>query len=329
MKARYISWNPSASTLDMIAKAEEIINELRAQGYTLTLRQLYYQFVAKGLLPNKQQNYKRLGDILNKARLAGWIDWESIEDRVRTMRKRSHWDHPRGVMKSAAASWGMDLWRGQKYRPEVWIEKDALAGVAERVATKWDVPMLVCRGYTSQSAMYDAGERFNDWIKGREESEGEEDGETVTIPGREPAQPIIFYLGDHDPSGIQMAEDIDKRMEMFTSESGLVRRIALNMDQVRRHNPPPNPAKETDSRFAQYVAVHGSKCWELDALHPKVIAETIEKAIKSVLDEDMWKARKAIQEGHRGNLVTAAKRWDEVAAYLETHDAPTDDREEE
>lgn len=329
MRQRYIDWNPHGATQAMILKANEVISEMRAQGYTLTLRQLYYQFVARGWLANKQQNYKRLGDILNKSRLAGLIDWDSIEDRIRVMRERAHWEHPNDVIKSAAHSWGMDLWKGQSYRPEVWIEKDALASVAERVCVKWDVPLLVCRGYTSQSAMKEAADRFVDWLNGRAAVPANSDSGRAAEEGRAPAQPIVFYLGDHDPSGIQMAHDINGRLRMFTGQNNILRRIALTMKQVEQFNPPPNPAKETDSRYKQYVDEFGEECWELDALHPKFIAQTIEKAIKSVVELEQWKARQALQEAHRSDIQNAADHWPKVATFVKGLVAEEDETQEE
>lgn len=295
-KVAYLNWRPSGKVLAKVMKAREIIEELASEGYTLTLRQLYYQFVSKGLIPNKQKEYKKLGYLLNKARLAGLIDWDSVEDRIRVMKGRAHWDNPADIIAGARDGFSMDLWVGQTYRPEVWIEKDALAGIAERVCGKWDVPMLVCRGYTSQSAMNDAGDRFKGHLASKQGAKG------FYIPR-------IIYLGDHDPSGIQMGQDIEKRMEMFTGLGGCVSRVALTMAQVREYNPPPNPAKETDSRFGQYVEQYGQECWELDALHPKVIAATIEKAIVRLVDKPKWNARHALQEQHRTDLELASKHW--------------------
>lgn len=292
-RVAYKDWKPHGRAMDMIVKAREIIGELAKEGYTLTLRQLYYQFVSRGFLPNKQKEYKRLGYVLNLARLAGYIDWDTVEDRIRVLKSRSHWSDASGIIDSSRDWFAMDLWEGQKYRAEVWIEKDALAGVAERVCTKWDVPLLVCRGYTSQSAMYEAGERFKAHL---------DDGKGYI--------PRIIYLGDHDPSGIQMGEDIAKRMEMFTGIEGVVTRAALNMEQIQKYNPPPNPAKETDSRFQQYVDRFGGECWELDALHPKVIASTIEKHILKLCDVEMWNERHEEQERQRTDLTLAADRWD-------------------
>ena len=71
-----------ASSLAIIDQANEIIDEYQADGYDLTLRQLYYQFVARNLIPNSQSEYNKLGTAINNGRLAGLIDWDAIKDRT-------------------------------------------------------------------------------------------------------------------------------------------------------------------------------------------------------------------------------------------------------
>src|SRR5580692_12534694 len=98
----FVPRNFSEGSLSLIAAATQIIEEYQADGFTLTLRQLYYQFVSRDLIENKQTEYKRLGSIINDARLAGLIDWSAIEDRTRNVEINSHWDEPSGVIQSAA-----------------------------------------------------------------------------------------------------------------------------------------------------------------------------------------------------------------------------------
>ena len=141
-------------------------------------------------------------------------------------------------------------------------EKDALSEVVQKAAEPWDVTWFACRGYVSQSAMWRAAQRF--------EADGR-DG-------------VIIHLGDHDPSGIDMTRDIEDRMCVTFGANLEVRRIALNMDQVREFNPPPNPTKLTDSRSAAYVAKYGQESWELDALDPALLMGLIENEIADLTD---------------------------------------------
>ena len=128
-KIKYEEKKFTAATLSVIEAAERIITDYQAQGYSLTLRQVYYQFVARGLIPNTEQSYKRMGNIISDARRAGMIDWNAIEDRTRNLRALSSWDTPQSILDSAMRSYHRDLWETQDKRIEVWVEKDALVGV--------------------------------------------------------------------------------------------------------------------------------------------------------------------------------------------------------
>ena len=171
----YVPKKFHASSLAIIADANRIIASYLRQGFKLTLRQLYYQFVARDLLPdswidpvynpkhglpadtkNTMKNYKRLGDLINDGRLAGKIDWNAIEDRTRNLQSSPHWSSPHSIVRACASQYAVDLWEDQDAYVEVWVEKDALIGVLERVCTDLDVPYFACRGYTSQSEMWGA-----------------------------------------------------------------------------------------------------------------------------------------------------------------------------
>ena len=281
----------------VIEQANSIITEYEAQGFTLTLRQVYYQFVARGWIANTQRDYKRLGSIINAGRLAGEIDWDAIEDRTRGIRDLSKWDDPSDIIKSAARSYHEDLWEGQQRRVEVWIEKDALVGVLLPTCEELDVPVLSCRGYTSQTEMWIAAMRLVRWSRLGYET-------------------LVLHFGDHDPSGIDMTRDIRERLALFAEQHGQpapeVQRIALNMDQVEEFNPPPNPAKTTDSRFESYLREHGEDSWELDALEPAVLASLVREHIEKALDEGTYKARVNDQERNRERLQHVADHWDDL-----------------
>jgi len=334
-KIRYQSIKFAASSLKIVEQANRILEEYARRGIVVTLRQLYYQFVSRDIIPNKQTEYKRLGGIVNDARLAGLIDWDHLQDRTRNLERLAHWTEPGGVIESAASSYHRDLWEGQDYYVEVWVEKDALLSVIEGPCNKWDVPFFACRGYTSQSEMWGAGQRLLKRM-------------------REGRQVRIIHLGDHDPSGVDMTRDISERLGMFaqhhliidymkaherrkksgkqreeTEEDYLdrirndypgtpleVNRVALNMNQIRQYNPPPNPAKLTDSRATAYIDEHGDESWELDALDPDVLIDLVETNIQDYLDLDQWHEMETQQEREREVLQEASSRWDEVAEFL-------------
>jgi len=295
-KIRYETKNFTPLTQTTIRQAEDIIAQYKAQGFSLTLRQLYYQFVARTLIPNTEQSYKRLGNIISDARRAGLIDWDAIEDRTRFLRELSSWDNPQSILDSAQKSYHRDLWENQPKRVEVWIEKDALVGVIESICNETDVPFFSCRGYVSDSEMWRAGIRIL----------------RHTNDGR--GQPVlILHLGDHDPSGIDMTRDIRDRLELFSDYADLeVRRIALTMEQVDQQQPPPNPAKVTDSRYEGYSSRYGSESWELDALEPQYISNLIRENVLAERDEAQWDMDVKNQEKERSQIADVIERWDEL-----------------
>ena len=284
------------STLDTIAKADEIATEYQRQGYELTLRQLYYQFVARGLIPNSDKSYNRLGVIVSEARLTGLLDWHHITDRTRYLR---HWpgdDDPGSTIINAAQSYERDLWSvtNQPYRPEVWVEKDALVDVVARACGPYRVPHFSCRGYVSQSEMWRAGQRLRLYYQA---------GLT----------PVVIHLGDHDPSGLDMTRDITDRLALFTGQPVEVRRVALNLDQVEQYSPPPNPAKVTDARAARYIDQYGHESWELDALEPSVLDRLIRDEVTPYVNQDDW--REGVRQDLRDRelMIDMASRWDDIS----------------
>ena len=320
---------------DMIRKSAAICTEFAAQGIELTLRGLYYRLVARDLFPddrtwrklptgrwvrdpdgtkNADPNYKWLGDLINDARLAGRIDWNHLADVTRSLRDLAHWDSPQQIMDAVAAQFRTDRWADQPEHVEVWIEKDALVGVIQGVCTRHDVPYFSCRGYTSQTAMWNAAQRLRR-IERRGGPRGR--GQQVTI----------IHLGDHDPSGIDMTRDIQDRLTMF-GVSADVRRIALNMDQVEQYQPPPNPAKLSDSRSTDYIERFGDESWELDALDPGDLTALIEAEIIEHRDPGLWAAATVAMDTDRFLLGRVSERWEDVTAWLRNDESPDGEDDE-
>jgi hypothetical protein len=266
---QYVAKKFGPDAIARIGTVNEIIEEYEKKGFSLTLRQLYYQHVARGLIENNIQSYNRLGGLVNDGRLAGLISWTAIEDRTRNLDGLRTYKDPAELLKEAKENYRADLWLDQPWRPEVWVEKEALADVVGQICNKLRVDFFACRGYVSQSEQWRAGRRLAGYVhKGQ--------------------RPIIFHLGDHDPSGIDMTRDNEERLSMFAGTHVTVVRLALNMEQVTRYRPPPNPAKVTDSRFESYQKKFGYESWELDALNPEVIQDLIETNVMRIRDGKLW-----------------------------------------
>lgn len=282
-KIEFRSVRLSKANKERLDTINQIIEEYQEQGYTLTLRQLYYQLVSRDIIPNKVTEYAKLSTLLKEGRMGGIVDWDAIEYRLRKPSKPSSWNNPKEVIESALYSYALPRMEGQDTYLEVWVEKDALSGVLSRVTKQYHIPIVVNRGYSSASAMFDAFERFTNAFLNNQSIK-------------------ILYLGDFDPSGMDMIRDIQDRIIEFikgsqrfeTDEEAIelyqfsVEPIALTREQIRQYNPPPNPAKQTDPRAKDFIKLHGATSWEVDALRPEVLNALLTEAIKRNIDESLY-----------------------------------------
>lgn len=274
----YIPKNFNRDNTNMIAFMNTVIRDYQRQGYVLTVRQLYYQLVARDVIENTLQSYKRIAGLINDAKLAGEIDWDAIEDRTREFVIGNHWERGSDITGACASQFKMDMWANQDFRVFVIIEKEALVGVLESTCRKWDVPILAARGYPSGTVLREFAQQ-------------------QLLPAMEADQcPIILHLGDHDPSGIDMTRDLQERIQLFSEDliaDQVVHRIALTRDQIDEVNPPENPAKSTDSRFDSYRKIHGTSSWELDALNPRYLNDLVERHIQAAVDQSAWDCKQS------------------------------------
>lgn len=336
-RTQYVPDRIIKSRRPLIDYCNAVCEEYAEAGMVLTLRQLYYQLVARAVIDNSDREYSKLSGLCNDARMAGLMDWNYLIDRNRSLRSVPFWDGPEDLITKSAKQYNRDLWKPQHHRVEVWIEKDAAIGTVESVCNENRVPYFSTRGYSSVSALHDAAQRIRGFI---------EKGDDVTI----------LHIGDHDPSGVDMTRDLEERVRTFISvdwaglhmgpgrwtrgdlrqdmrrhmaekrgvdalELGAVvpwriKRIALTMDQVEEYGPPPNPAKLSDSRARAYIEQYGRSSWELDALEPIVLASLIQDEVDAVRDEDLWGATELEMELERRQLTAAAAHWYSIRAHL-------------
>ena len=301
MKQAFITKRFSAGSQAMINKINAILAEYQAQGFRLTLRQLYYQLVARDLIPNNLRSYKNTGSLVSDARQAGLIDWLMIEDRNRETIIPAHWTDPAEIVAAAARGFRINKWEDQPWHIEIMVEKDALSGVLDPTCRALDVGLTANKGYSSSSTMYEIGQRI------------------AFQRDRCLKKILIVYLGDHDPSGIDMTRDVDDRLGMYSEGNVTLRRIALNMDQVELWQPPENPAKVTDSRFEAYAREFGESSWELDAVEPRQLANLVMNIVLEHRDEAIW--AKAIAK--------EKKMRDQLQEFANTYEAPEDEEENE
>lgn len=270
MKEKFLEKKISLKNLQLLEHILHTIDTYTADGYRLTSRQICYQMLTKNFIAGSE--FKKTATLISNARLAGLIDWDAIEDRSREMVCNSHWDNPKSMLHSCAEQFQIDKWATQPNYVEVMVEKQALEGILIPVCEELDVPFTANKGYCSSSTLYEASkQRFLKRLK---------QGKTL----------YVIYLGDHDPSGIDMDRDLSERLNMFIrSEDGInVERIALNMDQVTKYKLPPNPAKMTDTRANSYIRRFGRSSWELDAIEPKELVKLVKSSVLKLRDKQLW-----------------------------------------
>jgi hypothetical protein len=271
----------------------DIVDEYETDGYVLTLRQLHYQLVKSNWIVNHDSAYKKLGNILDDCKYSGIIDWDNIEDRGRKPYIPYYVKDVEDALNDTISQYRIDRQKGQDVCVELWTEKDALSAILRRSTEKYHIQLVVNKGYTSSSAIYNAYQRCVSKIR---------QGKKVTI----------LYFGDHDPSGLDMIRDIRERLELMLRngkhyedlfynneiyECFEVLPIGLTMEQIKKYDLPPNPTKLTDSRANKYIKRFGKTCWEVDALNPKTLTSIVETNIKNTINlnqyEEMLKEEKA------------------------------------
>lgn len=275
------------ANIEKLKIVNKIIEEYAKQGYKLTLRQLYYQLVSRDIIANKISEYAKLSTLLVKGRMAGVVDWDAIEDRIRVPFIPYWVRNIQGAINDTISQYRLDRQDGQEVYIELWVEKDALSGVLKRITSKYHINLMVNRGYSSCTAMHDAYERLLD---------KEEEGKDT----------VILYLGDHDPSGLDMIRDIKERLEEFGVHPE-VRQIGLTMEQIKKFNPPPNPAKIKDPRAKDYISKYGGISWEVDALNPETLHKLVRDNVEGLIDMDLFLSKIKQEEKDKKKLKNFGK----------------------
>lgn len=231
-------------------KIIDLINQQIEQYGRMTVRQVYYRLVTLGFKENPIYNACKVG------RWHGLIDLDAIVDRSRPSYGTDVWESKKEVQEWLSKNFKLDYWKDNKYRVEIWTEKDALSEVLSDIASSYRVPVRVTKGFLSTTKRYRWG------------------GKNI----------IILYVGDFDPSGLYMDEDLQKdRFLKFAS----FERVALTTEQIKQYDLPSIPVKLTDSRAKRYVAEHGRRGWEVDALEPNVLQELVKQAIEKHITFDL------------------------------------------
>lgn len=242
-------------SLELLAQVQKIID---SYDFALTLRQIYYQLVAKQLIPNEQRYYKKLSRLCVAGRDEGILPEEGFADRLRAIDKLSSWINLNEFMQAVKRSYRKNKWQNQDSYLEIWTEKDALRNVLTEITYQHDVALMVARGQLSRTEVYRTAGRYK----------AQSDKECY-----------LYYCGDFDPSGLCIYDSIKKRLMNFGSTINF-ERIALTQEQIEKYQLPSDPGKKSDPNYNKFVSIYGSDMVvELDSLPPDVLRKIIEDCI--------------------------------------------------
>lgn len=269
---------------DSLALIEQVQNVIKEYNFPLTLRQIYYQLVARQVIPNLKKYYAKLSRVCVVGRDLGLLPEDSFADRLRELQKPGSWLDLEDFGETMQSAYRKDKWLDQDKYLEIWTEKDALRSVISPITARWDVGLLVVRGQVSRTAIYEAFQRYS-----TEQNDGKDR--------------YLFYFGDFDPSGLSIFESLKERISKF--EGGYLsevnfQRVALTREQVDKYSLPQDPAKTSDPNYRRFTEEYGDNVVELDSLPPDVLRGLVEGCIKDNLDmgrfEDVLRTEKEEKE---------------------------------
>lgn len=281
-------WSSAAN--DYVARVVDVLNQLSTY-WPLTLRQVYYQLVARGAIANEKREYSKLSRLLTKARLDGLVPWDAIEDRVRATLGSGGWPCAGSFVQDQTGDfldgYRRDLLQSQDVALELWVEKDALSRLCHQVAFEYCVPVIVARGFSSISYVHECRKR-------------------VEAQARAGRRTVILYFGDLDPSGWEMLPSmlLTLQQEMGLGELVVGQRRALLPEHVEQFSLPhsPDAIKGGDTRARKYVEQFGDLGVELDALPPATLQALVREAIESNLDLSRFEAERLRERAERDRL---------------------------
>lgn len=256
----------------------EIVAEMRP----MTVRQVFYQAAVRGLVEKAESGYAKVQTDLTLMRREGILPYDWLADNTRWQRKPRTFDSVEDALNETARFYRKSLWADAAAYVEIWLEKDALAGVVYPVTSTYDVPLMVARGYASLSFLHSAAEYIND----------------LTVPT------YIYHLGDYDPSGVNAAEKIEETLRELAPHADITfERLAVTRQQIALWHLPSRPTKTSDTRAKGF----GKTSVELDSIEPQRLRSLVQNVIEVHLPARQFKVLKAAEESER-ELLTSLVR---------------------
>jgi hypothetical protein len=177
-----------------VAAIRGAIVEVVADDPPMTVRQVFYQLVTRGVIEKSEIEYHRtVIRLMTEMRLAGDLPYDWIIDESRRVRVTRTYDSVADAIEQTARFYRRSALAQSSDYLEVWLEKDALAGVLWDVTSDYDVPLMVSRGMPSLTFLHGSAQAIQ-----RAAEEGK--------------QAFIYQFGDHDPSGVLIPRSIERRL---------------------------------------------------------------------------------------------------------------------
>ena len=271
------------STKAEVEQRRESLLDIVSEMQPMTVRQVFYQATVRSIIEKTEAGYTKVQTDLALMRRAGELPYEWLADNTRWQRKPRTFNSVEEALKQTAQLYRKNLWVSADAYVEIWLEKDALAGVVWPVTAAYDVPLMVARGYASLSFLHTAAEFIND----------------LTVPA------YIYHLGDYDPSGVNAAEKIEQTLRELAPYAEIYFvRIAVTPGQIQEWNLPTRPTKASDTRAKNF----GEISVELDAIEPEVLRTIVEAAIELHLPSEQLEVLKAAEESERELITSLVER---------------------
>jgi hypothetical protein len=270
-------------SLDLIEAMRTITEAIQP----VTGRGVGYKLFTQGLIDSMARSeMQRVYRLLKEARERGIIPWDWIVDETRTIERVSTWDDPDAFAHCVARSYRRDFWNQQPHRVQVWSEKGTVRGVLQPVLDRYAVGFLPVHGFSSATAAHDICE--------------DDDGRDL----------IVLYVGDFDPSGMYMSEeDLPARFAKYDGDHIKLRRIALTREHTRGLPSFPASDKRKDPRYKWFVANHGHRCWELDAMDPRDLRDCVQREIVELIEPVAWRRCEVVNKAEQESLRTILDKW--------------------
>lgn len=269
-------------------RTKQALTELRDALYEIieserpaTVRQVFYRAVSAGLIPKSESEYKSICRLLAGMRRDGTLPFDWLADNTRWQRKPRTYDSLADMLRITSETYRRAMWNSQGRYVEIWLEKEALAGVLWQVTAQYDVPLMICKGYPSLSFLYSAAETIRDAEK----------------------PTYLYYFGDRDPSGEDIPRFVERELRHYAPDADITfERVAVTEAQIGEYDLQTRPTKTTDTRAKTF----SGESVEVDAISPNDLRLLARRCIEQHIDWDTLERLERVEDAERKTLQSIA-----------------------